>query len=227
MSDTIHPELARKIEPIRHELANATRLTNDVRYRIGVLVMEVCGTRAPYGAKAMQHLEASLGIDTNTLRRYQKVAKTWGKRTFNEMTKKEMENGQPLSWSHLDVLAEVAADRREELVRAVIDDGLSVRELKALLQSPSAAANEPAPKEPTRSYIGIRQAINKVEAVTRVVLRIEDLLVGGDGSSERLVALEEAATALTKLRDGIDGAIVKVNAAMTTTAAPSAMTVTA
>ena len=186
---TVDPDLAKRIEPIRLKLAESTRVTHEIRYQIGMVVAEVRGERAPYAAGAMDQLEAAFGLDRNTLLRYQAVAETWSESAFLALLARKTENGQPLAWSHLELLAtEEDGARREALTETAIAKELSYKELNKLTRNDTPAGD--GDKLP----VTIRQITNKVVEATRCVGRLDGLLRGGrDANPQELRAwIDEA-----------------------------------
>jgi hypothetical protein len=64
------------------------------------------------------------------MRRYAVVADVLSPREFAWMTRLRGHRGEPLTWSHVELLVRVHEEEvRKALARAVVDEGLSVRSL--------------------------------------------------------------------------------------------------
>lgn len=103
------------------------------RHAVGIVVQEV-RDGAKYGSGAVGKIAHELGVDESTLSRYAKVADAWTKPEIVALAKMKNAHGLPLTWSHLVEIADVKDGRRRRgLVGKVIEEGLSVRGLRALI----------------------------------------------------------------------------------------------
>ncbi|MEI8374424.1 MAG: DUF1016 N-terminal domain-containing protein [Planctomycetota bacterium] len=130
MNDTLLRDF-RKIQELLNE-ANA----NDARarYEIAKRIEQIrTGDGGKYGKRAIVLLAKALGWSTSKVYSYAKVAETWPDLgAFSKSVCQRNKHGVMLSWSHLMVLATVADfDRRESLVKQVLEEGWSVQALKS------------------------------------------------------------------------------------------------
>jgi len=127
----MNPRLGEACNQIRGLLAKETRGSAQVRYCIGAIVRRVEKGGRRYGSRAVEKLALALGLDDSTLYVYAQVAGRWNKRAFKSLLGRKGKYGLPLSWSHLAELALVEDnERREGLIQATLQKGLSVRDLK-------------------------------------------------------------------------------------------------
>lgn len=129
----LSPGLRVVCEAIREALATATRDEVRGRHRAGELIAQVKRVPNKYGSRAIERIAAALGTNIHTLYRCASVAQCWSRRELEDLLARTTVHGEPLSWSHLVVLAGVVSPRRRaELVDRALRDGLAVRDLIAL-----------------------------------------------------------------------------------------------
>ena len=130
-------------EAIRSLLAGATRDEARSRHQIGVLIAGVKRARDKYGARAVEQLAAALGSNVHTLYRCAAVSECWSAPQLEIVLRRTTPQGQPLSWSHLVLLAGITSvGRRAEIMDQALRDGLTVRELlvvDAAVKAPGSA----------------------------------------------------------------------------------------
>lgn len=132
----LNPGLRPVYESIRKLLAGATRDEARSRHQIGVLIAGVKKAHDKYGARAVEQLASALGSSVHTLYRCAAVSECWAPAQIEALLRRTTLHGQPLSWSHLVLLAGVtSATRRTELVDKALEDALTVRELLVLVDS--------------------------------------------------------------------------------------------
>ena len=131
--EALTPGLRPVYESIRKLLAGATRDEARSRHQIGVLIGEVKNARDKYGARAVEQLASALGSNVHTLYRCAAVSECWSSTQLEALLRRTTPHGQPLSWSHLVLLAGVTpARRRAELLDKALEDALTMRELLVL-----------------------------------------------------------------------------------------------
>jgi hypothetical protein len=205
------PALREEVARLRNRIAKATVADAMVRHDIGTVVKKVRGNRAKYGARALAQLERAFDFDENTLRRFEAVAELWTASGLAKLLARKNSKGLPVSWSHLELLAEVASDgKRDKLIEKTLAESLTVRQLRLLVHPPQAATNE-AMEGQASGVIRIRQVTNHVVEVTRDVERLDELLADESGGTpEYRGAVESAAKAYAELRTACDAAISKL-----------------
>lgn len=83
------------------------------KYAIATEVKAVMDERAKYGSRAVEKLARKLGLKGKLLYRWAEVATTWPDlAAFNALVQRRNKYGIPLTWSHLEVLTEVANPTR-------------------------------------------------------------------------------------------------------------------
>jgi len=137
----LNPGLRPVYESIRKLLAGATRDEARSRHQVGTLIAEVKKARDKYGARAVEQLASALGTNVHTLYRCAAVAECWSPGQLESLLRRTTAQGQPLSWSHLVVLAGVSSPRqRTELLDRALQDALSVRELMVQVEAADQSA---------------------------------------------------------------------------------------
>lgn len=114
------------VEHVVQRLADAAVQDMQARYDLGGVVQHL---RQRSGGVVQQFADF-LGIDPTAVRRYAGVFATIPPREFAWMLRLRSARGEPLTWSHVELLARVPdAERRKKLAAAVVKDGLAVRDL--------------------------------------------------------------------------------------------------
>jgi hypothetical protein len=125
-------------ETVRDLLAGSARDEVRSRHRVGVLIAQVKRAPGTYGTHAVEELARRLNASVPTLYRHSMVAECWSEPALGDLMNRTTPHGQPLSWSHLVLLAGVtSANRRTVLLERALEEGLSVRALSALLDGPN------------------------------------------------------------------------------------------
>ena len=134
--DDLSPGLRPVYESIRELLAGPAREDTRSRHRVGVHIVEVKLAADKYGARAVERLAQALDTNVHTLYRCASVAECWSAEKLDEVLHRTTVRGQPLSWSHLVVLAGVTpARRRRDLVELALRKQMTVRELVMHLEA--------------------------------------------------------------------------------------------
>jgi hypothetical protein len=137
--DSLSPRLRPVYEAIRELFAGATQHEVRTRHRVGVLIAGVKTSREKYGARAVEQLAGALATNVHTLYRCAAVAECWTPSGLDAISHRRTPRGQPLSWSHLVLLAGIPSPRRRtELLDRALEQGLTVRQLAVLVESSSA-----------------------------------------------------------------------------------------
>jgi len=132
----LNPSLRPVYDSIRKLLAGTARDEARSRHQVGVLIGAVKRAPDKYGARAVEHLAIALGSNVHTLYRCAAVSECWSPSQLEAMLRRTTPQGQPLSWSHLVLLAGVTATkRRADLIDKALEDALTVRELMILVDT--------------------------------------------------------------------------------------------
>ncbi|HZH18368.1 MAG TPA: hypothetical protein VE057_28710 [Archangium sp.] len=207
---TMEPALRSEYLKLKKMLASAEKQDAQVRYEIGRVVAKVRGAGPRYGSNAVGQLERALGLDENTLRRYERIANTWTSARFSELMKRTNLYGRPLSWSHLDVLAEVAdAKKREVLLDEALREGLSVRALASRVRGPTPALVEDTNESGLNRLLlsAVRVMTARAETVVESVSIWEKSIferLQKENSPELSESLQNAKGVYTQLRSAVD-----------------------
>jgi hypothetical protein len=134
--EALSPRLRPVYESIRELLAGATRDDARSRHQIGGLIGDVKKAQDKYGARAVEQLASALGTNVHTLYRCAAVSECWSPTQLEALLRRTTPQGQPLSWSHLVLLASVTSRcRRTELIDKALEGSLTVRELLVLVDA--------------------------------------------------------------------------------------------
>lgn len=113
-------------------------------YDIALRVKRVWECKPEYGQQAMKQLAAALGWSTSTAYRYKDVAETFTSDEFARILDRSDEFGRPLRWLHFIELTRVETDEeRQMFLDAVLNDGLSGRQLGKLIGNRSRKKRRP------------------------------------------------------------------------------------
>ena len=105
------------------------------RHAIGLIVLQLMEDVNKYGKGAVQKAAEALDVKANWLYETARVAKTWSAKQLVEFLAVCEGSNKPrqrtLTWSHLLAVAEESdKKKRDDLIRAVIERGLSIRSLR-------------------------------------------------------------------------------------------------
>lgn len=132
--DAMNASLRREYKRILHRLKTDPE-TLESRHAIGLIIGAIKGEPDTYGKQAVRLLAAALGRDEATLYRFAQVASRWSAADFTHWRERGEATNHPLSWWHFVEASAVSRRRaREELLRRVVEDGLSVRTLARLVE---------------------------------------------------------------------------------------------
>jgi hypothetical protein len=128
------PALEERCRVVRSLLSEARRGGASARYQVGSIVRDIKQDPQRYGEAGVKLLAASIGRDEDSLYLYAAVAEMWTLVELEELTARRGLHGLPPSFSHFMTLTRVR-DRveREALIERCLEEGLSVRDLKKLV----------------------------------------------------------------------------------------------
>lgn len=128
--DDIRPELKKKCDSINASLR--IELTDHLRFRyeMGKTIQEILSDRDTYGDRPLHHLERELKIPQSRLCDHVRVVEAFTQEQLDELAKRSVETGVPLSFSHLVELTHIAAEsKRKKFIERIFDKGLSANQL--------------------------------------------------------------------------------------------------
>jgi hypothetical protein len=131
------PRLSAIALHIVQRIADAAIEDMRARYDLGRILHTLRRSeRGGVGAGPLRRLAERLGLDPSVLRRYAQVSETIPPREFAALLRLTNWRGEPLTWSHIELLARVRnPERRKALATAVAEGNLSVRALAARLRA--------------------------------------------------------------------------------------------
>ena len=133
---------------IKESLSEATKNDARARYDIALLIKQVWDKDCGYGKRAMSQLAAAIGWNTATIYRYKDIAEHFSRDEFERLLERDGKYGRPLSWRHFFELLKVGqGEERQKLLDAVIDDGLSARQLGKLISTSQSKRPRAKPKK--------------------------------------------------------------------------------
>jgi CheY-like chemotaxis protein len=110
------------------------RLDPLARYAMGAIIAGLKADPDRYGKGAVAAAAAAIGEDAHGLYRHATIAESWAEAEVRELCMRRGRDGCSLSWSHLALLGSVQpAEAREALAERALDEGLSVRQLTAIV----------------------------------------------------------------------------------------------
>lgn len=117
------------------------RLDPLARYAIGAVVAAIKARPEVYGKRGVTAVAAAIGEDVPSLYRHAGVAECWSEADVRSLLASKARDGRSLSWSHVVLLGTVPSPvTRQRLVKQVLEEGLSVRELGARVKRESGRA---------------------------------------------------------------------------------------
>jgi hypothetical protein len=133
----LDPRLSTIVGHVVQRLAAAAEEDLQARYDLGEVVLSLRGVGS---RSAIRLLAEHLGSDASALRRYARVTRTIGADEFRWLVSLRTPRGVPLSWSHVELLAQDPdLERRKGLAAAVTREDLTVRQLAARLPASTRA----------------------------------------------------------------------------------------
>jgi hypothetical protein len=122
---------------IVRRLADAAVEDMRARYDLGrVLHTLRHQDRRASGTGVLRLLAHQLGVDPSALRRYAQVSDVIAARELDWLMHLRNARGEPLTWSHVEILARVRSpERRRVLAASITREGLSVRALSQRLRA--------------------------------------------------------------------------------------------
>ena len=142
--ESLGKELQEKIELIQKLVRRADRRDVERRYEIARHFLDVKdGDGNKFGDGAVQKLANALGWARSRVYAYAVVARAWNTREEAVAAAQEMNCG----WGHLVEIANAPEKKRQALINAVREDGLSLRALQKAKKKIAATASraKPAP----------------------------------------------------------------------------------
>lgn len=214
MNKTQEQNLSAVCKEAKEALANAEQNDVQARYKVAAIVSKV-KDEAKYGENALEQLEAELGLDEKTLRRYAKVAEAWTEAEFNETSKLLNARRLPLTWSHYELIAAVEDDEaRDALTKRVLEICHTTRaldlEIKAAKKESKEAKSGTQTATPKAAIIAFKGLVKTIGSVGKDVAAWEKkslpaLKASRDQFSKKdLASLREAKKRMEEIKDTLD-----------------------
>ena len=179
-ADLLSEELREKVELIRELTQRADLQEIGLRYEIALHCRDVKdGDGNKFGDGAVQKLADALGWAPAIIYDYAKVARAWKCKEQAVAAAQAMNRG----WRHLVEIAIAPAEKQEELIAAVRDEGMSVRALRKHRKklAPAASRTKPAP-----SLEDITPSISLTEALQDLAVDLTQFEEHGGPHADRL-----------------------------------------
>jgi hypothetical protein len=171
-------EHQRVYEEIRCLLDEQMRGEAQARYAVGQKIVTVMDD-ARYGKKAVVTIAENLGVEATLLYDARRVADTWPQEEFEAlMGRRDEARGNRLYWSHFVELAGVSNSHRDLFLGRILEDGLSVRDLKRLkkeLANPTPA-EAPENSQSTNVMRALRNFKAESETIVEKAARYKTLI---------------------------------------------------
>ncbi|WP_394824923.1 hypothetical protein [Pendulispora albinea] len=126
------------------------------RYELGQLVANTRYDRGcAKGTTGLDRLSNALDVHSTALRRCARVCTTFTRDELEAMLSLRRPNGLPVTWSHLELVSEVTSRHtRWILVQRAVAEGLSVRELAALIRDTRQSRRTTPRQTVSKSVLG-------------------------------------------------------------------------
>lgn len=193
---SLDAHLRENAEKIRALEDDVTTTMLQKRYAIGILVRLV-REDSRYGDKGVRRLAMATRLDRSTLDRASTIVRQWSKEAFEDITSKVGNGGARVSWSHLEVLAAERDDsKRCSLGARVLDEGLSVKDLRREVRTPRTVATATASSQASAGSSPVRTIsatlsvlINQLE---RELPALHAAVAGGDAAQHESDDIDDA-----------------------------------
>jgi hypothetical protein len=173
-SSSMKPALRSVVAKLKRKLRSLWSHECFRRFEVAQIVLKVRVGHKRYGARGVEQLATELGLDKATVYRWARVAEVWAPGEFRIVIARRNKAGLAVTWSHLEVLAEVSGRaRRETLLEKVLAESLSVRQLRALVGGPAKVDSVPVEPSGTVAAItlgkkGLETALASIDHLSTV-----------------------------------------------------------
>lgn len=216
-----------KLQEIRSELEKWNRGDVKGRRGIGQHIASIKNNARKYGLKAVETIAQQIGVSDSWLYDCATVAEAWTAEQIETiLRRKDEQRKQPLSWTHLVLLAEVDDKKeRRSWVDGTLQNGWTVKELRAHLNPSPEDEDEPAEKSDSEledQAVGrwLRNIQAFAESDVSKQNQWNDTLFSPDGpgigieSPEDMRSLDQAIEAVEHARDGYTDLLKKLKKAV-------------
>lgn len=126
----IWPALTVKIRELKAGFQTELADHLSFRHRVGETFHEIISNPTEYGDDAILHLQDELNIRDAAIAGYVRFYKAFSKDQLDELAKRSVETGVPLTFNHLIELSHIAKKaERKQLLERVFDEGLSANQV--------------------------------------------------------------------------------------------------
>lgn len=206
--------LDKEICEIRGLLASAREKTSASLYVVAKKVLLIKTGERTYGAGAVKSLEEALDVSSKSLYRWATVAEAWPTAgDFEGVCSQRNSKGLPLSWSHLERLAEIEnTTERFTMMKRALDESLSVRKLEAAIDEMSESNVKPRKGSASHSAPALPDLAEEVVDRLRTWQREIVELTKAPRTQEVLAALTSMRDSCESMLDALDEALDPVEA---------------
>jgi len=189
------PGVRELLTELRHKLNVRDKRDILASYDVGTIVGEAMDADT-YGENVVNQLAEALDEDAMWLYRCQTVAKTWKRDEVEALTERRTIFGRRITFTHLTYLAEARDCRRDPLTERVFNEGLSTRDLKAIMDGSRASS---------RRNMSVLGGLSHMEKVLMKSLKLcEDSYSKWDISVFEKVVLEDKEAMVPDHLEAID-----------------------
>jgi len=127
----------------REALLKAEQADVPARFTLALIASQL-KDKEEFGKGALSRMDKELSLRPSTLYRYAKVPEAWAAEAFKAASERLNSKGQPLSWSHWELLASVTdKDKREALLDSTLTESQNVLDLgRAVKEARNSAGGD-------------------------------------------------------------------------------------
>jgi CheY-like chemotaxis protein len=134
LREKLPADLRALAEDVLDSFAKERDLEAEQAYRLALLAKAAFAHRSPRGS-AIEACARAVGLSRQTLQPYAIVASRWSAPELKHLlAERRNANGEPISISHLVVLAKLPRPARDTWLERVFAEGLTVRQLRDILK---------------------------------------------------------------------------------------------
>ncbi len=184
--------LRQRADNIRRELEQAGQNDAVVRVRLGALVLDAQKDPKKYGKKAVNQLASHLGVERSRLYRAATVASIWSPAVVSKLMKKGA-----VEFGHLELLAQEKDEaKRDDLLAAVANDHLSIRDLRKMTTGAKVVA----------VVAPVKKIEAMVDALEKSIARLQEAELEGEVDDDDRAQLQLLAERVEKLKPNLTAA---------------------
>jgi hypothetical protein len=166
------PQLKSEADELYKKMRTQARDTLLFLHDVGAIVCKVASNPAQYGDDAVEHLADALKTQPDTLRNYQKIHLGFSKERLQEIAKRAIDTGVPITQTHLLMLLTVMDEQQRLMyLERIFDEQWSANDLKRELSAVQGPKNKPGAgrhyKRPTSPNAGYKQMASQSKSMVK------------------------------------------------------------